>query len=328
MKNRLFLLLLVLLLLFSGCAPKQPERHTKQLFAMDTVMELSVYGDASALEEAAALIRSCEASLSATDSSSELYRLNMAGSMELSDETAALLRTCLALREQTAGAFRPDLYRLTKLWGFTTGEYRVPVQEEIDSVLAALAGDTVRLEGNTAVLTGAELDFGAIAKGYVSQQVAQLWRSKGISGILSLGGNVQTVGSKPDGSPWKVGIRSPFDDSSTLGTLTLGETAAVTSGGYQRYFEKDGVRYSHIMDASTGYPAKSGLASVTVLCESGTLADAYSTALYVMGVERAVSFWRETAGFEMILVTDDGNVYATEGLKDCFSCNSFEVISR
>jgi len=328
MKNRLLLLFLALSLLLSGCGQKQQEKQTKQLFAMDTIMELSVYGAASALEDAEALILATEAALSATDSSSELYRLNEAGTLEISDATTDLLRTCLTLQEQTDGAFRPDLYRLTKLWGFTTGEYRVPSREEIDAVLAPLSGETVCLEGNTASITGVEVDFGAIAKGYVSQQVAELWRSQGISGILSLGGNVQTVGAKPDGSPWKVGIRSPFDDSTSIGTLSLGETAAVTSGGYQRYFEEDGVRYSHIMDASTGYPAKSGLASVTVLCEDGTLADAYSTALYVMGLEKATSFWREAGNFEMVLVTDEGSIYVTEGLKDSFACDSFEVITR
>jgi len=328
MKNRLLLLFLAFSLLLSGCGQKQQEKQTKQLFAMDTVMELSVYGAASALDDAEALILSCEAALSATDPSSELYRLNEAGTLELSDATAKLLRTCLSLKEQTGGAFRPDLYRLTKLWGFTTGEYRVPSQEEIDAVLEPLSGETVLLQGSTAVLNGVEVDFGAIAKGYVSQQVAELWRSQGISGILSLGGNVQTVGTKPDGSLWKVGIRSPFNDSTSIGTLSLGETAAVTSGGYQRYFEENGVRYSHIMDASTGYPATSGLASVTVLCEDGTLADAYSTALYVMGLKKATAFWRETTGFEMVLVTDEGTVYVTEGLKDSFTCDSFEVITR
>ena len=150
------------------------------------------------------------------------------------------------------------------------------------------------------------------------------------SAILNLGGNVQLVGAKPDGSSWKVGIKSPDEQEEYLGVLSAKNKAIITSGGYERYFEENGRKYHHIIDPKTGMPAYNGLQSVTIVSEDGTLADGLSTALYVMGTEEAVKFWQDHSDeFDAILYTDDGTLYVTEGIADTFtSSHSITVLEK
>lgn len=320
------------LLLLTGCSRAQ-EPARRDLFAMDTVisLEIDAGGDAdAAFSEAAALLAGLENALSVTKAESEVAQVNAQGGGVLSEETAALLRRSLTLSEETGGAFSPALYTLTSLWGFTTDVQRVPQQAEIDAALAGIAAGGVTLSGNTVELDGVQLDFGATAKGYAAQKIADAWTAEGVTAaVLSLGGNVQTIGEKPDGTPWRIGIRDPHSPEDTLGVLSLrGAYAVVTSGGYQRYFEEDGVRYSHILDPKTGYPAKSGLDSVTIVAQDGFLADGLSTALYVMGLEEARTFYRSRSDFEMVLVTENGEIFVSEGLENCLEGADFTVITR
>ena len=321
-------LLVLLLLPLCGCAP---QADTREIFAMDTVMELTVYGSGAAdrTRETAELLSGLEAKLSVTRADSEVARLNAGKTVDLSKETAELLRRSLRLRDETGGALEPFLYPLTRLWGFTTGDYRVPSDAEIAETLAGIRGGSYTLEGDTASLHGLALDFGAVAKGYAGQLAAERLRAAGVtSAILSLGGNVQTVGLKPDGSLWNVAIRDPEDPEGYLGVLAVGETAVVTSGGYQRYFEEDGVRYIHILDPETGRPADAGLSSVTIVSADGLLADGLSTALYVLGLDRAEALWRDRSDFEAVLVAKDGAIYVTAGLAEAFSGAEFQVLER
>ena len=161
--------------------------------------------------------------------------------------------------------------------------------------------------GEAALPDGYMVDLGAVAKGYLGDKLAEMLKDDGVtSALLDLGGNIRAVGEKPDGSPWRIAVRDPAGEG-VIGTLPLRDETAATSGGYERYFvDEDGEIRWHIIDPATGYPAKAGLISVTVIGKDGLRCDGLSTALFVMGREKSVSFWRERRDFEMILVTDDG----------------------
>lgn len=314
--------LLFFLVPVSGCSSGGNRAHSVTVLAMDTAMDLTVYGDAGFLDDAEALIRRLERTLSVTDAGSDLYRLNHGQTDTVGVETAGLLLRALELSAGTDGALDPTVYPIVRAWGFTTGEYRVPDAEEIAGLLPLVGYRAIRVTNDGCVTRpeGAEIDLGAVAKGYTGAQLAKLCRESGVTGaIFNLGGNVQTVGTKPDGSLWKIAIADPNGGEGYAGILTVGECAVVTSGGYERYFERDGMIYRHIMDPSTGYPAQSGLISVTVIGQDGTLCDALSTAIYVMGLDRAIDLWRASEDFEAILMTETGEIYATEGIAGQFA---------
>lgn len=190
----------------------------------------------------------------------------------------------------------------------------------VDSSRLQFDGERLRLEPGQAV------DFGGAGKGYAAQRVMEIYREHGIrSGMVSLGGNVQVLGAKPDKTPWRIGVRDP-DSGGYFAVLSLEDKAAVTSGGYERYFEADGRTYIHILDPRTGRPAESDLLSVTVVSEDGARADALSTALFLKGREDAASFWRERGGFDMVLVTADREILITEGLQRSFEAEESPVV--
>ena len=175
-----------------------------------------------------------------------------------------------------------------------------------------------------------EIDFGGIAKGYTSDQLAKIFAEYGIeSGLINLGGNVDAYGSKTDGTAWRVAIQSPDQDGNYIGVLEATDKAVITSGGYERYFEEDGITYHHIIDPSTGYPADSGLKSVTIICDDGTLADGLSTSLFIMGEEKASQFWQgHSDEFDFVLMKDDGSLVISEGIEDCFTTNLEKKVVR
>ena len=211
---------------------------------------------------------------------------------------------------------------LVTLWGITTDSPRVPAQSEIASLLPLVGSEHIHIDGNSVALdSGCGVDLGGIAKGYASDRVAEILKQYGVTGAaVSLGGNVYVCGKKSDGSAWNVAVQDPKDTSAYAMTLALTDTFAVTSGGYQRYFTgSDGRVYQHILDPRTGRPAETDLLSVTVIAQNGTMADAYSTALYVMGEEAACDFWRQSGGFDLVLITADGRVLYTPDLADHIS---------
>lgn len=313
------------LLLLAGCAPAPAQAvpaAERTFFAMDTVMTLRLYegGDEALLDEAEDRVKELEGLWSVTDEGSEISALNRDGAAQLSPETADLLDTALGLCGRTGGALDISTYPVLRAWGFTTGEYAVPNDETIAGLLSMVDYTQVELDGSAAALPGGmEIDLGSVAKGSTGWRLAHLLKENGVtSALLDLGGNIQTVGARPDGSPWRVGIRDPEGDGN-LGVVAVTDKAVVTSGGYERYFEEDGVRYWHILDPETGRPARSGLLSVTVIGDSGTVCDGLSTALFVMGLDKALDHWRQYQDFEAVFVSEDGSVTITAGLENRFT---------
>ena len=317
---------LALLLFFTLCGCGA-QRQTGEWFAMDTVMTAAVYGSADALDAVEAETYRLDALLAAQKDDSEIAAVND-GAEVVSEETAALLRRALEIAAETNGAYDPTVYPLMRAWGFTDGNYRVPADAELDALLQTTGWTEVSVDGTTASLPeGFALDLGGIGKGYAAGRCKEILKAHGVtSALLSLGGNVSALGSKPDGTAWTVAIEDP-DGGDYLGTVQIADQCVVTSGGYQRYFEQDGVRYWHILDPETGKPARSGMKSVTIVSADDTLADALSTALFVMGPERAADFWRvHRAEFGAVWLTDDGRLFVTEGLTLATE-REYEVVS-
>lgn len=319
-KPKLFTLTLLLMLsLLCSCSS---EAAYTDFFAMDTAMRFTLYGK-DGLEAQDEILR-LEEALSRTKETSLVSALNRGESVE-DAELAALLTRCMEFTALTRGAFDATIAPVVSAWGFTEDAYRVPEASELSDLLTLVGSEHITLSGNRATLAeGCRIDLGGIAKGYASDRVAQIWAENGVKcGLAALGGNIYCCGTKPDGSLWRISVQDPFDSTAYVGILSLSDAFAVTSGGYERNFEENGKVYHHIIDPSTGYPADSGLSSVTVVShESGTLCDALSTACYVLGEEASLALWREVGSFDLVLVTDDGRVLITEGLEESFDSSS------
>lgn len=293
--------------------------YTRTLFAMDTVMAFTARGPQApeALEEALAEVRRLDALLSAQAPDSEISRLNSDGHAPVSEDTTNLLEAAVTIGAETGGLYDCTVYPLMELWGFPSKAYRVPDEQEIAALLPQVDSTQVRVSNGRAELgPGQRVDLGGIAKGYTAARVMELLKTRGVkSAMITLGGNVQTLGDRPEGGPWRIGVQDPLGGENYPAVIETKDAAVVTSGGYQRYFEDGGRRYIHILDPRTGAPAESDLLSVTVVSPDGTLADALSTAIYVMGLDEAVTYWQTHEGFELILIAENSAVYVTEGLE-------------
>lgn len=323
---------LMCVLLLAGCAGAQEElllqrasdRWTAQLFAMDTLIQATVYAPELAEEELARIMQNLprlEALLSATDPDSEISALNGADGQRvaLSSDTRRLLETAVKVSSATGGAFDVTAYPLVKAWGFTRKEYRVPAVEELQALLERVDYRQIAFsEAGVTLPAGVEVDLGGIAKGYAGDMLTGALREAGVqSALISLGGNIALLGGKPDGSKWRIGVRDPLNTAEPLGYVEVWDTNVVTSGGYERCFEDEaGNIWWYIIDPATGYPAKNGLLSATVIGEEGAMCDALSTALFVMGPERAAQYLRQETEVEALLVREDGSLLVTGGLKD------------
>lgn len=353
MKYKLRLILasaVVASMLLTGCGTASDTKHTgsasetqttnsttasstqpvsQEIFAMDTYMTVTAYGDNAqkGVTDAIAEIQRLDNLLSIGKEDSEISKLNKSGSAALSDDTAVMVAKALDLYKSTGGAFDITVLPLMELWGFTTQEYYVPTEDEIQSTLQRVGADKLTWDESTETLTlgdKQEIDLGGIAKGFTSSRIMEIFKKDGVTcGMVSLGGNVHLLGTKQDGSAWRVGIQDPNNTDDMLGVLEANDCAVITSGAYERNFEKDGVTYHHIIDPATGKPSNSGLTSVTIVSKDGTLADGLSTSLFVMGKDKAIAYWKQHADeFDTILVDKDRNVYITEGIAGNFSPDS------
>lgn len=333
MKINKIIFMPIIFLVFTAIAGCQPDFSNKNeskysektIFALDTIISLKIYDNISETQLNAAenKITQLESLLSVTSETSDVTNLNQNSGLEvsISEDTLKVLDTANQVSDLTDGALDISVYPLVKLWGFTTSENHVPNQNQINQALQKVDYTKIQFDKNkkTARLgVDTQIDLGAVAKGYISEQLKDFLKQNNIkSAVLSFGGNIQTIGTK-NGEPWKIGIKYPLTNES-FAVLQEEEIAVVTSATDQRYFEQDGKMYHHIIDPKTGYPVQNGTFSATVICDSGTKADALSTALFVMGIEKAKKLYQNSSDFEFVILDDNNNVYVTSGLKDKFS---------
>ena len=303
--------------------------YTKTDFAMDTVVSETLYttGEDITADVISALKDVEENWISWTKESSQIYQINQnaGNTTTVSDETATCLKQVLDLSKASDGAMDPTMGRVIRLWDIGGENQKIPEEAEIKNVLKDSGYQKIFLDGNTVHMEeGCSLDLGAAGKGIGCDLILKELETKKdvTAALMNLGGSsVMTYGSKPDGSSWNVAVTDPRaeNEDDYLGVVALNGTEFLsTSGDYEKYFIENGVRYHHIMDPSTGYPAESGVTGVTVVCDSGLEADALSTACFVLGVEKGAELLK-TYGADGLFVDEDHHVYLTEGMKERFS---------
>lgn len=316
---------------------EEDKSESRDIFAMDTYMTLTAYGKNAkkALDEAVDEINNIEQLVSTGIDSSEVSQINKNGKGSVSETTGYLIKRSKEIYDSTNGVFDITIYPIMQAWGFPTENYHVPGKKELKKLRGLMGADHVLYDEKKQEVTlnkeGMKIDLGGIAKGYTSSKVMDIFKENGISSaVISLGGNVQTLNGKPDGSDWRVAVENPADTGSYIGVLSIKDKAVITSGGYERYFKQDGKTYHHIIDPANGYPANNGLTSVTIVSDDGTLADGLSTSLFIMGPEKAQKYWKEHSDeFDTILVKDDGSILVSEGLAEYFTSESdFTIIKK
>ncbi len=326
MKRTAFVLLAAVVMLIS-C--RNVYRYTNDtFFAMNTVVN-TVVSEEIGEDYTQEVISDIEKRMSRTLADSEISCLNDGGEVVLSEDTFRVLEKALQIARDTDYAFNPCMGALTDLWDITSGRNIVPSDKDIKAALSFCDASLVEIsDGKVIIPDGMKIDLGGVAKGYALQEASKRLtdaakeKFAGADFCISLGGNVAVSGTsqsrKESGhTGWNVGITNPFEKGELLGTVTLDFGYVSVSGGYERFFEKDGKIYHHIFDSKTGYPSDSGLACAVVISDDGLCADALSTALFVMGSDRAQEFYRSKVyDFEMILVKENGDVLVSEGIFD------------
>lgn len=315
-----------LLIFLTGCGEKNEKQNNSEkvqrdIFAMDTYMSLTAYGDnaEAALDKASERIMELESLLAVNSEKSDVWKINNSNgnTVQISDDTAEIISSAIEYGDST-GTLDITIYPVLKEWGFTAKDYKIPDDGRLTELLENVDYSNIKLDGNNiSIPENYMIDLGAVAKGYTGDEVIAELRENGVeSAIISLGGNVQALGLKPDGSQWNVSVIDPFMPDSSMCVVSVGEKAVVTSGSYERYFTGDnGKNYWHIIDKTDGYPADNGLVSVTIIGDSGIMCDALSTALFIAGTEKAQEYWQNNGGFDMILVTDDRKIIYTDGIE-------------
>ena len=317
-KRLISALLLIVAMLFCGCESgflNSSKAYTVSNIYFDTFIELTTYGEAVP-KEAIELCEKYDNLLSVTKKDSDIYKLNKRGKHEVSPETLELIQVALDYCEESEGLFDISVYPLSTLWDFTAENPSLPDEDKRSEAVKAVDYRKIKIEGNTiTVPPNGGIDLGGIAKGYIADRIAEIYIANSLSGIINLGGNILTVGSKPFGKTFKIGIKKPFSEGETLYNLELYSGSAVTCGVYERYFTIDEKIYHHILNPKTGYPETNGLDAVTVICQSSTDADALSTTLFLMGEEKAMGYLHSRSDIHAVFIRRDGTVGLSQGLE-------------
>lgn len=321
---------LVVVVILGRNRAQQNRMSVSTSFIMDTVIEQKLFGAQSqqAVEEIEQRLREYEQQFSMYVSDSQISNINQnAGKQytEVSAECLELLERAIYFCEQSNGLFDVTIAPLTSLWDITGENPHVPAQSEIDAARQLVDYRDILIDGNRVMLRreGQSLDLGAVAKGAACDIVREVAEEYDIqAGYVSIGGNLIVLGKTPDGQNYRFGVRDPQGDASEyLGTLTLNGMTMATTGAYERYFEEDGVRYHHVLDPRTGYPADSDLLSVSVISEDGLLADCLSTSLFIEGKDAVLAKMNES-DYQLIAVDTEGNVYYSSSLAQNFTPNT------
>lgn len=323
-KNRFFAFICFFIIIcgsiFTDCS--QPTSIISSNIYFDTVVTITLYGGSdSQIESCFKLCEKYEKLFDKNKVGSDVYKINHSkgAPVTVSDETIELLSLAKKVSAESDGLFDITTAGLSDLWNVTENE-NVPSDAEIAKCLPHISYENIVMEGNTVTLKDPDttIDLGGIAKGYIGDKIAEFLRKEGnVSAYISLGGNVITIGKKPDGSHFNIGIQKPFDSNGeVVATVPLSDTSIATSGSYQRYFEKDGKIYHHILNPFTGYPSDNDLLSVSVLCENSALADAYGTSAFLMGLEDGKAFLEDLEGVEGLFITTDHEIVRTSGFPE------------
>ncbi|EET62313.1 hypothetical protein BRYFOR_05346 [Marvinbryantia formatexigens DSM 14469] len=311
----------------AGCgAQPEPEQFEQTALYFDTVVTISFYAGENGeelMEHCMDMCAQFEHIFSRTDSESELYAVNhrTENRVEVSDGIAELVTVGLEYYEKSGGKFDITIAPLSDIWDFKSEDAAVPDAEVIAEATAKVDASKVHVEGNTLVFDSPDtmLDLGALAKGYAADALKEYLTGEGVtSGLINLGGNVLTIGSRPDGSEWNIGIQKPFGEySETASVIKVADKTVVSSGIYERYFEQDGKLYHHILDPDTGYPVESDIEGISIICDSSLTGDALSTTCLALGPEQAEELIRQTEGAEAVIILKNGEVrYTDEGLNE------------
>ena len=311
------------------CACQRTNEAVKtEDFAMAAQVTISLYTSPQQAEELSGkigdTIHDLETALSWRIEDSETAQINRCagdGTLVSAPAVAQLLEQVLPVTAASGGKFQPVIGPLTRLWDIGGEHPRVPEQQEIDAVLPLVTEQGLVVQGDMVSLPdqGQSIDLGAVGKGAACDYAQQLLEDTDIPAVLAVGGSVFTYGTKPDGSAWRIAVRDPGQSTATAGVLNLEGTNHIsTSGGYERFFEQDGVRYHHLLDPDTGRPGGGSWSSVTVICYSGALADALSTAVFLMEKEEGLALLRSFDA-QGVLIDEENGITLTQGLEDCFS---------
>ena len=332
--NLLFLSGLILLLLLTGCNKNNSENHknsekspiTKSSFLLNTYVTVTIYDmqDEGILDECFQLIEMYETIFSRTDPNSELYKLNTKINQnekyQISKELSLLLEKGLYYSKLSEGNFDITIEPVSSLWDFSSNPPRLPEKDEIQRAISRVDYKSVILEDQevTFLKDGMGFDLGAIAKGYIADQVKEFLIDKGVgSAIINLGGNVLCLGSKPGGQAFKVGIQKPYADrNETIAIMELSDMSVVSSGVYERFFVKDGVSYHHILNPATGYPLDYGLISVTIISEKSVDGDGLSTTCFALGLEKGLDLINQLPNTYGVFITSDYEIHYSQGFTD------------
>ncbi|MGL4799400.1 MAG: FAD:protein FMN transferase [Cellulosilyticaceae bacterium] len=307
--------------------PVPPLKETR--FLMGTAITLTLFDgqDEATLAKAFDAIEALERDLSLNASGTLLDEVNDASGIApvaVNPSMFDVVEKGLYYSQLTEGSFDISVGPLVKLWNIGFPDARVPSQSEIDATLPLVDYEQVQLDrhAQTIFLTtpGMKLDLGSIAKGYAADVVATLLREAGVQhALIDLGGNIYTLGTKLDGSPWKVGVQDPFNPrGKIIGYIPVANQSIVTSGIYERFLEADGKKYHHILNPSTGYPFDNEIAGITIISDYSVDGDALSTSVFSKGIEEGLTFVESLDGIDAIFISKDSKVYVTKGIKDSF----------